>query len=648
MASLRELSNCEKVLKAEKFCRFGFVVSRSVFIWSIENFSMCCQNDDSIINSPEFGMTQSMPAKFSLAIEPKGIAGKEEYICVFLYRACEDNAPEVVFVESFLSIVDADGKLCNIHGSRIFIKKYEGWGFPSFILREEILEKKSEFLPNDTLTLRWEVGVRIEDNQSTERNAKQKEEEISVYESLSHDLKKLCDSGQYSDLTLKLVGEELKLHSVILGARCSVLENVIEAERLKHGVANLDFTDLNPDAVKAFISYLYTGKAHSICYGPLGLYEMACKYDLHELQHIYKPNEFHAETRISVNNCSYTWVIENFSSLKHSIDENVLKASFLPQGENFDLLFQQKCQNREDDDVSVFLCRLWCDSEEKAVSVKFKVSIVDANNELQHTATLNQKFEMGEKFGFCPFIKRDMLFKEENNLLPNNTLTLQCDISVSDGTHEFSDAEEVFLRETSVGFTDDHLKKLGEDLEALYKSKKLTDITIRMKHDEFHVHKVILMARSPVFCGMFSCEMAEKKTNVIEITDIEPHIIEIMLQYIYSGQLKNVNMDNAVELYSASDKYQLLDMKAKCCTYFLSSLTIDNVCDMLIIADMYTDNELKLAAKKYFCSNACDIMETSKWQNILKDNVLLASEVLQFHSAYYDRIYKAIRRDKCH
>ncbi|XP_035231449.1 speckle-type POZ protein-like [Stegodyphus dumicola] len=648
MAYLRKLNNCKKVLKAIKCPRFRSSVKESVFIWSIENFSMCCQKEDDVLSSPVFCLSECIPAKFSVNIYPKGKAGHEEYICVSFYRA-PDAASDVIYVESWLSFVDADGQLCNIHESQNHLKNCEGWGFPTFIRREEVFKNESKFLPNDTLTLSWEVRVVVEHNESTETNVNQDEEEISVYENLSHDLKKLYESGEYSDLTLKLEDQELKLHKIILDARCSELKNIFEAERLKHGV-NVDFTDLNPEAMKAFISYLYTGKVYSAAYVPLGLYEIACKYGPRELQHISKPNKVHARTKISVGSCSYTWVIENFSCWRHSISKKVLAASCLTEGKNFDVIFEPKGASGDDDEdqVSVFLFRPQCAKEEEAVRVKFKVSVVDINNKLQHTAIVNEMFGTGEKLGFCHFVKRDTLIKEKRNILPNDTLTLQCDISVSDGRVAISDLEEIFLTQTSAELSDNHLKKLAEDLEAFYKSEKLTDVSIRVKDKEFPVHKVILTTRSPVFRGMFSHEMAEEKTNVIEISDIDPDVIEIMLQYIYSGQLKKVNMYNALELYSASDKYQLLDMKAKCCTYISVSMTAENVCDVLILADMHSDNKLKLAAKKSFCSYACDILDTSEWKDILKNKVFLASEVLQFHDAYFRRNSKAIKRNKFH
>ncbi|KFM83121.1 Speckle-type POZ protein, partial [Stegodyphus mimosarum] len=646
MAYLRKLHDCKNDLKADNSPRFHCGVKQNVFIWSIENFSMCCLKEGERLDSPVFCTNISVPVRFSVDIYPKGKVGNEEYICVYLYRA-PDTAPEVVHVGSSLSVVDADGQLCNMHELQKLFRKCEGWGFPDFIRREEVFEKKSKFLLNDTLTLRLELGIGIEHNESTEKNANHKEEEISVYESLSYDLKNFYETGQCSDVTLKLEDEELNLHRVILGARCSVLENVFETGRLKHGETDVEFADLNSDAMKAFISYLYTGKMNSTACVPLGLYEIACKYGLRELQHISRPNKVHARSKINVKNCRYTWVIENFSGLSRSIGEKVLTTSFLPQGQSFDLLFQPKwSRGDDDDDVSVFLFRSWFGREEEAVRVKFKVSIIDINNELQHTAVLNEMFETGEKFGFCPFVKRDILIKEEKNLLPNDTLTLQCDISVSDGRLISSDIHEVFLTDAYAGCNDNHLRKLGEDLEALYKSKKLSDISIRVKNEEFPVHKVILMARSPVFYHMFSHETAEKETNVIEISDIEPNAVEIMLQYIYSGQLKNVNMQNAFELYSASEKYQLLDMKSKCCAYLSSSLTVDNVCDVLILADMHNDDKLKLVAKQFFSSNACNAMETSKWQNIMKNNLALASEVLQFHDAYFQRASYAIKRIK--
>ena len=53
----------------------------------------------------------------------------------------------------------------------------------------------------------------------------------------------------------------------------------------------------------------------------------------------------------------------------------------------------------------------------------------------------------------------------------------------------------------------------------------------------YNCHQVILSARSPVFRAMFMADMAEKKTQKVDIKDMTPDVLYAMLIYIYEATL---------------------------------------------------------------------------------------------------------------
>lgn len=148
---------------------------------------------------------------------------------------------------------------------------------------------------------------------------------------------------------------------------------------------------------------------------------------------------------------------------------------------------------------------------------------------------------------------------------------------------------------------------------------------------EFAVHKLMLAFRSPVFAAMLiEHNMEEKATGKVRIPDIKVPVFELLLRYIYSGQVDHLDR-YPVELMQAADKvmkisqlnkldlwhfeitnsltislslslthshfqYAIEHLKVLCGQYLCSKLAPDNVLEALWLADMHAVDNLKLAA----------------------------------------------------
>ena len=55
-------------------------------------------------------------------------------------------------------------------------------------------------------------------------------------------------------------------------------------------------------------------------------------------------------------------------------------------------------------------------------------------------------------------------------------------------------------------------------MNELRRSKDLCDVTLVVKSEVFHAHRVILASRSPYFHGMFKSNMAESQQDEITLT----------------------------------------------------------------------------------------------------------------------------------
>lgn len=136
------------------------------------------------------------------------------------------------------------------------------------------------------------------------------------------------------------------------------------------------------------------------------------------------------------------------------------------------------------------------------------------------------------------------------------------------------------------------------------------------------------MARSSVFAAMFQHDTLEKQTGFIDIPDCDPESFQEFLDYLYCGKLEDVSYHSAFQLYITSHKYDVQKLKEYCVEYLIESLTADNVCDIVKLADKYDDEKLLFGAQDFFNENWSKIFVTTEWVNLLKNDYRLGSKLL--------------------
>lgn len=147
----------------------------------------------------------------------------------------------------------------------------------------------------------------------------------------------------------------------------------------------------------------------------------------------------------------------------------------------------------------------------------------------------------------------------------------------------------------------DTLATLSDDLNTVLKSVELKDVTFFIGEKRLKAHKVVLAARSPVFKRMFSTEMQELRTNKVVVSDINCDTFKEMLHFIYTGKVTDNFETVVMELYAASHKYQLDDLKSICVAEISENLSETNAEAILEFANIYDcDENLKNEAHRLF------------------------------------------------
>lgn len=343
-----------------------------------------------------------------------------------------------------------------------------------------------------------------------------------------------------------------------------------------------------------------------------------------------------ASTPISNNWCiigmdtvdfSFICKIDHFSMLQEKTGECLESSSFFAGPNNeFEWRLQvypKGSDEKSKDHLSLFLKLVSCERKETEVPTRFKISILNAKNEKSYAFDGGDlyRFMVGTYSGWPSFIGLDMLQKKTKGLLPEGCLTILCEGCITGVRIDTSGHVAGFQAEVAAC-------TLSKDLASIFENQKLSDVTLSVGQKNLLAHKAILAARSPVFAAMFQHEMLESEKNRVVIRDVDYEVLSEMLVYIYTGKSPNLNSMSS-SLLAAADKYDVSGLKLICQEALCSTIAVDNVVDLLVLADQHYAKQLKLHAIHFINMHAKDVINTSAWKKMILKSPHLFAEAFE-------------------
>ncbi|XP_057317898.1 speckle-type POZ protein B-like isoform X2 [Microplitis mediator] len=270
---------------------------------------------------------------------------------------------------------------------------------------------------------------------------------------------------------------------------------------------------------------------------------------------------------------------------------------------------------REKGWISLFVIR---NNGEDEVRIKFSLFMLDSKNERKFIVTFCQNNDFKNGRGWVKFLEIKQLLENKDDFLPNETLTVCVELTVYDDYE--SHTTEYPLQTPQ--------RQMTDDFKELYNNQINCDVTFVVGNEKFKAHKIILSARSPVFSAMFTHKMKENRDNEVAIPDIEPEIFNKLLEFIYTDDIKNLDMD-AASLFEAADKYQLLKLKSLCEVSLSKSASIDNAIKLMILADLHNANQLLEYVLVFIIKNIGNVIETSEYKALEETKPVLFSKLMK-------------------
>ena len=219
------------------------------------------------------------------------------------------------------------------------------------------------------------------------------------------------------------------------------------------------------------------------------------------------------------------------------------------------------------------------------------------------------------------------LLDQHESLIPNGTFTLVIKLRYTFSKTSFGED----------GHKDDFLNpqsSLSSDLEEALKLADFTDMTIVCDKKEFHCHKFILSARSEVFAAMLRHEFLEKQNSRVDVKEIDSETMELLLYYIYTGQVKDFSRVSVVDLFKAADRYRLEDLKHVCEEELIERVDASNAADILSLAHKYNAQPLKSFSLAMISRNVEEVMRSPGWKELIQSDQTLLMEAFDSLARY--------------
>ncbi|KAH0558171.1 hypothetical protein KQX54_014723 [Cotesia glomerata] len=255
-----------------------------VYDWMINeissyiNSSYNSEESESLF-SPEFSADSHVKDLWQLHLKFNGQSTEvKNYVSIFLRSL---NTQRKIKTKAVYFILNNKRERVNVHTFSKVYDPHQSLGYQKFILKSELLEKKNELAPYDTLTLGVELTV-FDDYWR-----------ISTYppfnESkrlMTNDYKDLFDTKMDADVTFIVGEKKFRAHKLVLMVRSPVFRAMLNSgmrENKEHGI---NIPDISPDMFNSLLEFMYTDRVADLDAVAEDLVEVADKYQVQTLKQV--------------------------------------------------------------------------------------------------------------------------------------------------------------------------------------------------------------------------------------------------------------------------------------------------------------------------------------------------------------------------
>lgn len=321
---------------------------------------------------------------------------------------------------------------------------------------------------------------------------------------------------------------------------------------------------------------------------------------------MYPTSDTCSITRRKVPMLRHTWTIEDFSSFLRDETNSLESVKFSLDSGNNSKKWSMKIVF-EGGNIQVQLVT----HSQQTHAISFEIFIKMKNGQKFDEYRSKAAMQPGFSYGSTSLISYNILRNLKDQVLPNDELTVVCTIDTDgSGQIETVASDTMHYEMPTVD--------MWQDLESLLMDKTYADVTLIVDEEEIKAHRIVLMARSPVFAAMFTNAMIEKQESKVVIKDLDYEVVQETLRFIYTDKAPKL-AEMASDLLVAADKYQLPLLKAMAEKALGETLQVENAASVLMLANRHSAHQLKKHSLSYIRQHRKQVMATESWTDLKTD-----------------------------
>jgi speckle-type POZ protein len=236
-------------------------------------------------------------------------------------------------------------------------------------------------------------------------------------------------------------------------------------------------------------------------------------------------------------------------------------------------------------------------------------------------------------WGDPKFVSKVDLRNPANGFCVDDKLVIKAELTM------YGDVEQCLMSSNAASIgSPSKARSLCEEMCTLLYDDSISDLVIHVDNETIPAHKFILCLRSEVFRAMLTGSMSESVSSEVHIPDFEAAVVREFLHFLYTDRISHVPgvmEQHAEALLAMACKYQVRGLETYCENFLCASLSLENVIEVLSLADLFHATRLKSRALQFIAHNAKAVVQSEAFRALSLD---LYPEVMRAVVGVFDTV----------
>ena len=158
----------------------------------------------------------------------------------------------------------------------------------------------------------------------------------------------------------------------------------------------------------------------------------------------------------------------------------------------------------------------------------------------------------------------------------------------------------------------EHRFNVTSNLNEQRKTNTFCDVVLIAGKKRFPAHKAVLCTAGGYFSAVFDHDLKERHAEEIELPTICPSIMDLVLEYIYTGEMSLGDLQTCQNVLIGADYFSLSRLRDTAIEHMKPFLTTSNFLQTLNFAEQLNFTELSAIVYSYVESNFTTLLEEDK------------------------------------